>query len=170
MMWFAQVGHVAAKDLRYTLGSIVALVAAAALAAYGFVTHNALGPIVRSNTETLSMSEVTVTWLPILIFLIGIIAVATLVQADRPLQADSFWTTRPLSPTAVLVAKLLLTVTAVTLPPLAAALMSLRALHTPNGVAASVLAHASIIHLSLLLATVVIASLTEDVKGFVTAT
>ena len=173
MNWIRQVGHVAAKDLRYSWWSIGALLAAAAIAASGFVTRGAMGPIVSftasSTTETLSMSEFTVSWLPLLVVAVGIIALAILVQADRPLQADSFWTTRPLAPTAVLGAKLLLAAVAITLVPLAAAFVSLRTLHTPVSVAGGMLAHAALVHLSLLLATILVAALTEDMKGFVSA-
>jgi len=173
MNWMRQVKHVSAKDLRYSWWAIAALLAAAVIAATGFVTRGALGPIVSfgasSTTETLSMSDLTVSWLPLVIVVVGIITLAILVQADRPLQADSFWTTRPLAPTSVLFAKLLLAVVAITLLPLAAAFVSLRTLHTPAGVAARLLAHAGLVHLSLLLATILVAAVTEDMKGFVSA-
>jgi hypothetical protein len=173
MKWIRQVGHVSAKDLRYSWWSIGALLAGAAIAASGFVTRGAMGPIVSftasSTTETLSMSEFTVSWLPLVIVTVGILALAILVQADRPLQADSFWTTRPLAPTAVLGAKLLLAAVAITLVPLAAGFVSLRSLHTPVSVAGGMLAHAALVHLSLLLATILVAALTEDMKGFVSA-
>ena len=168
MRWIAQVGHVSAKDVRQSRWTIIALFVALALAAYGFVTRNAFGPSRTSATSmTLAMPEVNVTWLPIVIVLLGIIAMATLVQAERPLQADSFWTTRPLSSTAVFAAKLLLAIVAITVPSLVAAFVSLRALHTPGMIEASMLAHAALVHLALLLAAIIVAALTEDMKGFV---
>ncbi len=173
MRWIAQIGHVSAKDLRYSRWMIVLLLIASALAVRGFVTHDAFGPIVTtsssSSSVTLSMSEVTVTWLPLVILVAGIIVLASMVQAERPLQADSFWTTRPLSPTAAFAAKLLLAMVAITAPPLLAGAVALRGLHVPGAAVAGMLAHAALVHLSLLAATMLVAVLTDDVKGFVTA-
>lgn len=173
MNWVAQVGHVSAKDIRCSRWLILALLVALTLAVYSFVTGDAFGPIVTAsgsnNSVTLAMSDVTVTWLPLVIVLVGVIALGTLVQTDRPLQADSFWTTRPLAPTAVLAAKLFLAVAVMTAPPLVAASVAIERLHTPQGVVAGMLAHAAVVQLSLLLATIVVATLTADMKGFVTA-
>ncbi len=173
MNWIAQVGHVSAKDLRYARWPLVVMLAALAISVRGFLARSAFGPIVShgssGTTETLSMSELVVTWLPIVAVVLGVLALAALVQADRWLQADSFWTTRPLAPTAVFAAKLLLALAVILVPSLAAALAVLEALHVSTPTAWSILAHAGIIQLSLLLATIVAAALTSDLKGFVTA-
>jgi hypothetical protein len=172
MNWVGQVGHVSAKDIRYVRWPILALLAALGMGTSSFLTRNAFGPLVStgasSTTVTLAMSEATVTWLPLVIVVVGILAIASLVQADRPLQADSFWTTRPLAPSAVVVAKLLLAIVVITTPSLVAAAIVLTRLHTPSGVVLALLMHAALVHLLLLLSTIIVAAVTEDLKGFVT--
>ncbi len=93
MTWFAQLRHVFAKDLRECRWFLLLYVAVVVVA-----TGNASGwpGFALAGFPLASM----------LVVVIGILAIATVVQADSPTRHDAFWTTHPVRPSAVVGAKL----------------------------------------------------------------
>lgn len=85
MNWWAQVAHVASKDVRMTRWY---------LAGYAVV----VGLAAASGLELVPGS----LW-PLLVLLLAAICTAVIIQTDSPYRADAFWATRPL-PRAVVVA------------------------------------------------------------------
>ena len=106
MNTIAQMLHVARKDLRESRWPFIVYVALVALAA-------------ARVTDWWSASRV-LEMAMFLVVIAGVVLVATLIQSDSPIRADAFWATRPLSPTAVLLAKILLVVVIVVALPVAA--------------------------------------------------
>src|SRR5262249_21976741 len=97
----------------------------------------------------------------------GMVVVAMLVQADSPVRPDAFWATRPLSPLAVLSAKVMLTFAFIVGIPLVGQAIALRM----NGANASDLANylpGGVLTYGLwLFAAFVVASYTRDLKTVV---
>jgi hypothetical protein len=96
MSWSRQVVHVMMKDLRENSWAVGVYIALAAVA-----TANAFRTVQTGAIASLTMP---------MIILFGMITVASLIQGDSPIRADAFWASRPLTASAVLVAKLLLAV------------------------------------------------------------
>lgn len=87
MNWWAQVAHVASKDVRMSRWY---------LAGYAVV----VGLAAASGLEL-----VPGTLWPLLVLLLAAICTAVAIQTDSPYRADAFWATRPLTRTAVVTAK-----------------------------------------------------------------
>ena len=170
MNWYAQVGHVAAKDVRQARWALVVYVALLSVAAAAVVTGRALGPYSTSSSSmTLGMPDVFVLWLPVVTIILGFISTALLVQADSPTRANAFWASRPLSPSAVLIAKLVVAATAIVALPVFAGLSALASLDASGAAMATLLARAALSYGELTLAVIVISTLTDDLRGFVGA-
>ena len=152
MNWPQQVWHVLSKDIRQARGYLAAWAAATVLA--GIV---GMGPIVPSFA--------TLDVLAGVVFVLGVLALAGIVQSDSPTRVGSYWSTLPLSPTAVLAAKLLLTLAIVLLPTIVAFLV-FGSLGVPAGAAAAPILLAAAGCGLFLLALFVIAALTTGLRDF----
>src|SRR5690242_1633466 len=97
MTWIGEVAHVAWKDVRQQRWLILAYVALVIIA-----TWRAMLVALADRPP-----NVLTAVLP-LILVLGCLMTAIFVQGDSPTRADAFWLTRPLHPSAVLAAKLLL--------------------------------------------------------------
>lgn len=95
MKWLSQVAHVAAKDARMTRW--LALAYAVLVVAAAFQLGGGVLPALWSALATL----------------LALTAIAQVVQDDPAIRDDAFWVSRPLSPSAVFVAKTLTLVAAV---------------------------------------------------------
>jgi hypothetical protein len=170
MNWIAQVRHVAVKDVRQGWWLLLVYVAMVSVAAASVVTRRALGPYSTGpSSETLGMPDIFVVWLPAFIIILGLLSTASLLHADSPTRANAFWASRPLSPSAVLAAKLVVVATAVVALPLVGGLTALESLDTSPAAATSVLARAALSYGEWTLAVMVIGALTDDIRGFVSA-
>jgi hypothetical protein len=153
MTWLGQVLHVARKDLReeaWSLGAYLAVIAIAALAVFappGF-TYTAVFAFI--------------------VFLLGMIVAVAVVQSDSPTASDSFWGSRPIRPTAMLGAKVLLAALIVLVPSIVQG-AALLAFDANGGQAAFAIAHSAKVYALWLLAAMAIAALTRDIRTFIVA-
>src|SRR5215467_1014042 len=90
-----QIGHVLAKDLRQARWPIAAYLAIVLVA----TAHSLVWSAPFSDALDLTVIAVVV---------VGVLSVASAIQADSPTQANAFWASQPLAPAAVLGAKLML--------------------------------------------------------------
>ena len=156
MIWLNEAVHVARKDVRharalllvYAIIVVIALLAAMAL------------PVQTDNTTLLTGSGV------VLLFF-GMIMAASAIQADSPTQSNAFWASRPFHPTAMLGAKILYCAIVIVGIPLVAELIGLAHFQASTATMLGDLARSSAIYGVLLLGTIVIASLTSDLRGFI---
>ncbi len=91
----AQIGHVLAKDLRQARWPI---------AAY-------LGVVVVATAHSLAWGAPfndVLDFTVVAVVVLGMVCVASVIQADSPTRANAFWASQPLAPWAVLCAKLVL--------------------------------------------------------------
>jgi hypothetical protein len=95
MNWWRQVAHVARKDLHLVRWLMPLYLVAVVLA-----TAHALGA--PTGLSYMGLSAVFVV-----LIALGMLILAFAIQADPPARNDAFWVTRPLSPGAVLGAKVL---------------------------------------------------------------
>ncbi|MEO8564726.1 MAG: hypothetical protein ABI601_21825 [bacterium] len=157
MTWFGQVRHVMWKDLvedRRVLLGYAAFVAVVAT---------------FSVTTRLGTSNGPLQMLPYLVVLSGMIAVASLVQADSPTRPDAFWASRPFHSSAMFAAKLASAMSIVLLLPLIGQLM----VWSANGATlrqVPALLTEPTVELGLwLLIAMVVGALTRDLKSFLVA-
>jgi hypothetical protein len=168
MRWIAQVGHVAAKDVRYARWLLMAYFAIVIVTAVGFVSGPALGPYWMSpNTEVLGMRDSLVVYLPLCTVILGLIVAASLVQADSPTRATAFWASRPLSPVAVLASKIVFMFVVLIALPLLVGVAALRPFDASGRAMTGMVAHAAVSYGAWLVAAMVIGSLTDDIRTFV---
>ncbi len=168
MNWSAQLRHIAAKDVRHIWFPLAVYVSLAAASVFGVVTGSAFGPYqLTPSTEVLGMRDTFVQWIPLVMVMLGLVAAASLVQADSPTRPNAFWASRPLAPTAVLGAKFfLMAILAVGLP-IPAGIVALRVLHADPGIIAAAIARACLSYVELTLAVMIIGALTDDWRAFV---
>ncbi len=155
MTSFRQALHVMGKDLResrYVLGAYLAITALATLAAVKPDWLNA-------GTGT----SAGVLLLPV----VGMIVVASLVQGDSPTRADAFWASRPLNPSAVLAAKIMLTIAIVVAIPLLGQIAALVARQTDSGILTETVAVSAWTYTKWLTVAFLAAAMTRDLKTFV---
>ncbi|HEY4218111.1 MAG TPA: hypothetical protein VGM67_13290 [Gemmatimonadaceae bacterium] len=171
MNWITQTGHVAAKDVRHTWVQLAAYIVLLTTTAASVVSGRALGPYwPTSSTQVLGAIDVFVIYLPLCTILLGFVMAASLVQADSPTRATAFWASRPLSPSAVLASKLALVFVTVVALPLLAALVALRSFDAGASLTASTLTHAAFVYGEWLMAAMIVAALTDDLRTFIGAT
>ena len=102
----------------------------------------------------------------ILVVLVGMLVVAMFVHADSPIRADAFWATRPFDPKAMLAAKVCLAVLVLMVPALIGEAIALHHFGVLGQAIPRALASSSWWFGGWLLAAMVVASLTKDLKTF----
>ncbi|MEP7000428.1 MAG: hypothetical protein ABI969_08100 [bacterium] len=150
MTWFAQVWHVASKDLRQTRWLIIAYIALVAM-----VTVHASGLV-----QNLTVLDVGL----ILVVTMGMIIAASVVQADSPTRSDAFWASRPLYPLSVLTAKLVFVAAVVLGVGLLGQSVALRHLDVTGSLFASVLGEGATEYMGWLLIAMILAALSRDLR------
>jgi hypothetical protein len=156
MKWYAQVVHVARKDLR---------LAGWLMFAYAAVVAGATAGALEWGISTSAVAPLPTFGL----VLLGMLLVAVLVQADSPARSDDFWASRPLYPLAVFSAKILVALLLLLGLPLQGQLVGLfahdvAARDLPALLADSVLSYGSWLGMAA-----VIAALTRDLRTFLVA-
>jgi hypothetical protein len=156
MTWPGQIGHIVAKDLRQARWFVLAYFAIVALA-----TARAL--------ELVDTSGKLFETVMFIVVIVGMFVTAYFVQADSPVRSDAFWGSRPFNAGAMLSAKLLAAAAVVLLPAVIGQLAGLM----DNGLAITtvmkLVAESVWMYAIWLLAAVVVAALTSDLRGFTTA-
>lgn len=155
MTALAQVRHVFVKDVqehRWLLALYVAMVLVATGHALGWRPFAA--PMLGGTMMVVGLA--------------GILVVASVVQGDSPTRSDAFWVSHPLEPLAVLAAKgvLALLVLAVAVAGQAIAVGSY---HPASGDTVRLLLHPSVSFATIIIAAIVAASLTRDLRTFALA-
>ena len=95
-------------------------------------------------------------------FVVGLVIVAGLVQADSPTRSDAFWATRPLRPMAVFGAKVAMTAIIVLGVAVTAQAMVMRAFDVPMGVGLPLLIASARYYASWLLIAMIVAAATPN--------
>lgn len=103
-----------------------------------------------------------------LVGLVGILLVASVVQGDSPTQGDAFWVSHPLEPLAVLAAKVVLALLVVAVA-VAGQAVAVGSYHPASGDTARLLLHPSVSFATIILAAMVAASLSRDLRTFALA-
>ena len=153
MNTIAQMLHVARKDLRESRWQFIVYVSLVAVAA-------------ARVTDWWSASRV-LEMAMFLVVIAGVVLVATLIQNDSPIRADAFWATRPLAPTAVLLAKILLVVVIVVGLPVAAQAFAISSFDIHGAALVRRLFTATSEYARWLLIALALASLTKDLKSLI---
>ncbi len=153
MSWLAQVRHVLAKDLRHARWFLAAYAAAVAVAS----AH-----VLNWTQSTDAIYDVAM----IAVVVLAVLIVAGWVQADPPRRATAHWVTLPLDPIAVLAAKLVLAAFLVLLPALGE-IAVLRLMRLAPRTIVMLAGAAGVAFGAWLLAAMVLAALTRDLRGFV---
>src|SRR5215468_7651472 len=131
MNWFSQIRHVAVKDIRRTRWALIVYIALITVSAASFATGRAFGPNSSSpSTETPAMPAAFAVYLPVVCVILGLVAAGSVVQLDSPTRANAFWASRPISPSAVLGAKLVVVMITIVGLPLIGVAIGLAALDT----------------------------------------
>jgi hypothetical protein len=166
MNWIAQVRHVAAKDVRHSRWALIVYIGLIAAATVSFVTGHAFGPFpTKPSTNVEGMPDIFVTYLPMVAAILGLVASVSLLQSDSPTRANAFWASRPLSPSAVLGAKLAVVVIAIIGLPLIGVAIGLTSLDTSSVRTTSLVARCALPYGEWALAVLVVGALTEDLRG-----
>ena len=153
MTWLAQVGHVARKDVRQFWWLILVYVALVAV-----VTANARSLVPVSSAIVAVDAFVLVAF--------GMATAATLVQSDSPSRSNAFWATRPLDPSAVLAAKLVVIVLGVIGIGVLGEIVGLEALSLRAGFVGTLVMRSIGLYAIWLVAAISIAALTPDFRTF----
>jgi len=157
MTWIGEVAHVAWKDVRQQRWLLVAYVALVALATIRAARYATVGGSSSPFSATMP-----------LVVLLGCILGALIVQGDSPTRADAFWLSRPFRSSAMLAAKLLVVGVVIALP-LVGEAIGLAAFDVP-GRDAPLLLLACLTSFGMwLLISVLLGSLTSDLRSFVAA-
>ncbi|HEY4306947.1 MAG TPA: hypothetical protein VGM82_20920 [Gemmatimonadaceae bacterium] len=156
MNWATQALHIAQKDARN---------ARVTLSLYALVSAAALYCALSFSTDQVGPPAVLVT---AVLMLFGMILVAAAVQADSPTQSNAFWASRPFYPTAMLAGKCVFAAVVIAIP-LAAELIGLLRFDASATLMASMVVQSTLYYAMLLIATIVLAALTPDIRGFVVA-
>lgn len=166
MSWLAQVGHVLKKDVRQHRWMIVITLLALAGAvteAMGWGGGSVRFPLTSPFTLVPSISGATT-------FLVaGLLLVAFLVQGDSPARTDTFWVPRPLSPSAVVAAKVALAGFLLVVLPLVWEVTAIGIHHVWSARVVGILGRSVLVQTALLAAVAVVAALTPDLRTFVVA-
>ena len=153
MTWLAQIPHVMAKDLRQARWPI----AGYALAVIVTWLIAWQWPAAFSNEFDFTM---------VLIVIAGMFVAGMLIQADSPIRSDAFWASRPLHPTAVLAAKVTLTLSFIIGVPVVAQLHVLLANGIPVGEAVLMGLRSAWVYGLWLLIAITISAITSDLRSF----
>lgn len=154
MSGMAELWHIVRKDVRQSRWLLIVYLALVIAATLGAVTRETL---LDGNLQ----------WVASLIVILGPIIAASIIQADSPTQADAFWASHPFRRWAMLGAKMVLVVGVLFMVPLIGQLLGVRAFEVPaRDLAAIMLATAASYGL-LLLITVFLGALTQDLRGLI---
>jgi hypothetical protein len=153
MTWFAQLRHVAAKDIRQA--RVLLLVYFGVVAWATWDACKLTGPD-KSSTQGAMIFVVA----------IGMFMVAALVQADSPTRSDAFWPSRPFYASAVFAAKLFVMGAIVIGLPLAGQFVALSAIGTDTARIPMLLLVAAWSYALWLFAAMIVAALTRDLRTF----
>lgn len=156
MTWMHQAVHVARKDVTHARTPLIVYAIVV-----GIALLTAMSLPIRAEDTTLLTTAVMV------LLLFGMILGASAVQADSPTQSTAFWASRPFQPTAMLGAKLLYCGALVVGIPLVAELGGLLHYDASTTTIVRDLLHSAGVYGLLLLATIIVASLTSDIRGFI---
>lgn len=152
MKWHEQVVHVARKDVRYARWLVAAyllVVVVATLVAAGW-----LGPQEASYLGSL------------LVMGLGLLLLGTTVQADSPARTEAFWASRPLDPSAVLAAKLLVAALLVLGLPLVGQAVALAAHDLPAERMPALLLESAVAFGGWIAVAGAVAAVTPDLRSF----
>jgi hypothetical protein len=156
MKWYAQVVHVARKDLR--------------LAGWLILIYGAVVAGVTAGAVEWGISTAAVAPLPTFgLVLLGMVLFAILVQADSPARSDAFWASRPLYPLAVFSSKMLIAFLLLLGLPLLGQLVGLLAHDVAARDLPALLADSALSYSSWLGMAAVIAALTRDLRTYLVA-
>jgi len=153
----AQALHVARKDLRESRWPISVYVALVALA---IVAETRVSSAVSLWSIWMSMYFVVIS---------GMVLVTILVQSDSPGRSDAFWATRPLKPTAVAMAKILVAAVVVLGLALVAQSFALSSFDLHGLALLRRLPAAGFAYACWLLVAMVLAAMTKDLKTVIIA-
>lgn len=156
MTALAQIGHVFMKDVREHK-----LLLALYLALVVIATGHALDW--RPFTGAVFGGTM------MLVGLAGILLVASAVQGDSPTRSDAFWVSHPIEPLSVLSAKVVFALVVVAAA-VAGQAIAVASYHPAGGDTARLLVRPSISFATVVLAAMVAASLTRDLRTFALAT
>lgn len=156
MTWLAQIGHVARKDARQFWWLMLLYIALVAV-----VTTNARSPVPGSSVIVAVDAFIVVAF--------GMATAATLVQSDSPSRSDAFWVTRPLDPSAVLAAKLVVIVLGLIGFGVLGEIVGLEALGLRASLVASLVMRSIGLYAIWLVLAICIAALTPDFRTFALA-
>lgn len=157
MTWAGEVAHVAWKDIRQQRWLLTAYVALVVLATIRAAFYATLGNSASPFSATM-----------LLVVLLGCILGVVVVQGDSPTRADAFWLSRPFRSSAMLAAKLLVVGIVIALALLGEAI-GLAAFDVP-GREVPLLLLACLTSFGMwLMITVLLGSLTSDLRSFVVA-
>ena len=157
MSWLGQIGHVARKDVRQYWWLILLYLAIVAA-----VTANA-----RSDAPVMSL---IVSLDAFIVVAFGMATAASLVQSDSPSRSDAFWATKPLDPSAVLTAKLVLIALGVIGIGVLGEMVGLQTLGLRAAEVGSLVTRSIGLYAIWLVAAIAIAALTPDFRAFAIAT
>jgi hypothetical protein len=165
MNWISQVGHVAAKDVRRTRWALALYLALIAAVMASVVNGRAFGRYALSPTSHgPEIPDTLVRNLPLLIVLVGLILSAWVLQLDSPTRVNVFWANRPLSPSAVLLAKVAIVSMAIVGASLLALFTALELLDATAAVTWTMLARSAIAFGQLALAVMVVSAITDNLR------
>lgn len=153
MNWFGQVGHVAVKDIKQTRWFLLVYVAVVAVAT-------------RDASRLLGTRSGSPEGFVLFVVACGMFVAAALVQADSPTRSDAFWASRPFSASAVFAAKLLVITAMVIGVPLAGQFTALLTIGAQVERIPLLLLAAAWSYALWLLAGMVVAALTKDLRTF----
>ena len=166
MSWLAQVGHVLRKDARqqrWMIAITLLALAGAVAQAMGWASGSSSIPVSVPLTFIRTISGATA------FLLAGLLLVAFLVQGDSPARTDAFWVPRPLSPSAVFVAKVALAGFLLVALPLVWEVAAIGIHHIWSGAVVETVARSVLVQTALLAAVAVVAALTPDLRTLVVA-
>ena len=153
MTWGAEVAHVMRKDLRelrWVAGGYLVVVALATMSAlrwFGAYNYFDAG----------------------MLFVVGLgmLLLASLVQADSPTRPDAFWAIHPHRPSAMMAAKMLSATVLIMLPALLGQCAALSLLAADAGTMSRMLADAAAAYGAWLVFALVISAITPDMRTFI---
>ncbi len=155
MTAMAQALHVARKDLRESRWPLIVYAA--------FVVFAAVRAIwLWSPSGPVEMAM-------FLVVIAGLVLVGVVVQSDSPTQTEMFWATRPFSPVAVLLSKILIITLIVAGLPVVGQALALSSFDIHGPALTHRLATAAWAYARWLIVALALAALTKDIKTFVVA-
>lgn len=171
MNWIAQVLHVMRKDVRELWWVFLPFLATVGLGLFkAFVRFDTPSDTPSIEDFAYSSIDLLSAFAPYFLLVMGAVAIAVIVQSDSPSRSNSFWITRPIARSAMLTAKLLLTIGALAGSAMLGAYILLRELDAQSVVVKTVLFSIGFSSVIGALSMAVLAGISQDVKSFVVAT